>query len=134
MGQAPQTWSTTISRSIQFKHIFNWLNHSPKPSRDMINREFAMAFRSGAYKRYNSFNSVQDFKAQIEKANPDRFEIGAIYNKPPRERDTLLKSELKALEKELVFDIDMDDYDAFRNVLLRSPKFARSAGNLYLWQ
>ncbi|EDZ71451.1 YIR008Cp-like protein, partial [Saccharomyces cerevisiae AWRI1631] len=97
-----------------FKHIFNWLNHSPKPSRDMINREFAMAFRSGAYKRYNSFNSVQDFKAQIEKANPDRFEIGAIYNKPPRERDTLLKSELKALEKELVFDIDMDDYDAFR--------------------
>ncbi|CAI4407172.1 CEI_1a_G0027110.mRNA.1.CDS.1 [Saccharomyces cerevisiae] len=97
-----------------FKHIFNWLNHSPKPSRDMINREFAMAFRSGAYKRYNSFNSVQDFKAQIERANPDRFEIGAIYNKPPRERDTLLKSELKALEKELVFDIDMDDYDAFR--------------------
>ena len=71
-------------------------------------------FRSGAYKRYNSFNSVQEFKAQIEKANPDRFEIGAIYNKPPRERDTLLKSELKALEKELVFDIDMDDYDAFR--------------------
>ena len=73
-----------------------------------------MAFRSGAYRRYNSFNSAQEFKLQITKSNPDRFEIGAIYNNPPRERDSLLKSELKPLEKELVFDIDMDDYDSFR--------------------
>lgn len=97
-----------------FNDIFNWLNHSMSPSKDMINREFAMAFRSGAYKRYNSFNTVQEFKAQIEKANPDRFEIGAIYNKPPRDRDSILKSEMRALEKELVFDIDMDDYDSYR--------------------
>lgn len=97
-----------------FKSMFNWLNHSPKPGRDIINREFAMAFRSGAYKRYNSFNSVQEFKAQIQKANPDRFEIGAVYNKPPRERDSVLKTEMKPLEKELVFDIDMDDYDSYR--------------------
>ncbi|CDO92543.1 unnamed protein product [Kluyveromyces dobzhanskii CBS 2104] len=97
-----------------FKQIFQWLNHSPKPGRDIINREFAMAFRSGAYKRYNSFNTVQEFKVQIQKANPDRFEIGAVYNKPPRERDSLLKTEMKALEKELVFDIDMDDYDSYR--------------------
>lgn len=97
-----------------FKQIFQWLNHSPKPGRDIINREFAMAFRSGAYKRYNSFNSVQEFKVQIQKANPDRFEIGAVYNKPPRERDSLLKTEMKPMEKELVFDIDMDDYDSYR--------------------
>lgn len=97
-----------------FKVIFNWLNHSPKPSRDIINREFAMAFRSGAYKRYNSFTSVQEFKAAIERANPDRFEIGATYNKAPRERDSILKTEMKPLEKELVFDIDMDDYDTYR--------------------
>ncbi|EDO14627.1 hypothetical protein Kpol_322p4 [Vanderwaltozyma polyspora DSM 70294] len=97
-----------------FKPIFNWLNHSPKPSIDIINREFAMAFRSGAYKRYNSFSNVQEFKAQIERANPDRFEIGAIYNKPPKDRDSILKTEMKPLEKELVFDIDMDDYDTYR--------------------
>lgn len=97
-----------------FKPIFQWLNHSPKPGRDITNREFAMAFRSGAYKRYNSFNTVQEFKAQIQRANPDRFEIGAIYNKPPKERDSVLKTEMKPLEKELVFDIDMDDYDGYR--------------------
>lgn len=97
-----------------FKQIFQWVNHSQKPSRDIINREFAMAFRSGAYKRYNSYGDVQEFKEAIEKSNPDRFEIGAIYNKPPKERDSLLKSEMVPLEKELVFDIDMDDYDTFR--------------------
>ncbi|GAV54146.1 hypothetical protein ZYGR_0AK06480 [Zygosaccharomyces rouxii] len=97
-----------------FKQIFTWLNHSPKPGKDIINRELAMAFRSGAYKRYNSYRSLQEFKGQIVKANPDRFEIGAIYNKPPQERDSLLKSEMIPLEKELVFDIDMDDYDTFR--------------------
>lgn len=97
-----------------FKPIFTWLNHSPKPGRDMINRELAMAFRSGAYKRYNSFDSVQEFKNQIQRANPDRFEIGAIYNKPPRNMDSILKAEMKPLEKEVVFDIDMDDYDSYR--------------------
>ncbi|CAB4256444.1 similar to Saccharomyces cerevisiae YIR008C PRI1 Subunit of DNA primase, which is required for DNA synthesis and double-strand break repair [Maudiozyma barnettii] len=97
-----------------FTDIYHWLNHSMTTSKDMTHREFAMAFRSGAYKRYNSYTSIQEFKQQIERANPDRFEIGAIYNKPPKERDTILKSEMKALEKELVFDIDMDDYDSYR--------------------
>lgn len=97
-----------------FESVFNWLNHSTIPTNDITNREFAMAFRSGAYKRYNSFNSVAEFKSAIERGNPDRFEIGAVYNKPPKDRDSLLKSEMKPLEKELVFDIDMDDYDAFR--------------------
>lgn len=97
-----------------FKLIFNWLSHSYKPSCDIINREFAMSFRSGAYKRYNSFNNIQEFKTQIQKANPDRFEIGAVYNRPPCDRDSVLKTEMKALEKELVFDIDMDDYDHYR--------------------
>ncbi|SCU84072.1 LAFA_0D07910g1_1 [Lachancea sp. 'fantastica'] len=97
-----------------FKSVFQWLNHSPKPGRDMMHRELAMAFRSGAYKRYNSFDSVQEFKAQIQRSNPDRFEIGAVYNKPPRQMDSLLKADMKPLEKEVVFDIDMDDYDAYR--------------------
>ena len=97
-----------------FTDVFYWLNHSREPSKDMANRELAMAFRSGAYKRYNSYSSPEEFKQQIERANPDRFEIGAVYNKPPKERDALLKSEMHPLQKELVFDIDMDDYDPYR--------------------
>lgn len=73
-----------------------------------------MAFRSGAYKRYNSVSTLPEFKEMVCRFNPDRFEIGAMYNKPPKDRELLMKSELVAKSKELVFDIDMDDYDAFR--------------------
>lgn len=97
-----------------FELVFKWLCHSETSTEAMDRREIAMAFRSGAYKRYNSFSDAHEFKQQIERANPDRFEIGAVYNNRPRDRDTLLKSELVALEKELVFDIDMDDYDDYR--------------------
>lgn len=114
-GPSPADMEYYYRQLYPFTDIFHWLNHSnDEATTDMTHREFAMAFRSGAYKRYNSYNSIAEFKSQIEKANPDRFEIGAIYNKPPRERDSILKSEMRALEKELVFDIDMDDYDSYR--------------------
>lgn len=80
----------------------------------MINRELAMSFKSGAYKRYVSVNNLKDFKETIIKFNPIRFEIGAVYDKPPKDREFLLKNELNPLTKELIFDIDMDDYDSFR--------------------
>ncbi|KAH3898854.1 DNA primase subunit PRI1 SCDLUD_005193 [Saccharomycodes ludwigii] len=98
-----------------FKSIFQWLSHSFIESQpDIANREFAMAFRSGAYKRYNSYNTIADFKNGIIKGNPDRFEIGAVYSKPPAKKDAILKTDLIPLQKELVFDIDMDDYDDYR--------------------
>lgn len=103
-----------------FPAIFSWLNRQNESKRNHLKdncirtREFAMAFRSGAYKRYNSVSTLPEFKEMVVKFNPDRFEIGAMYNKPPKDREILMKSELVAKSKELVFDIDMDDYDAFR--------------------
>ncbi|ODV93086.1 hypothetical protein PACTADRAFT_52154 [Pachysolen tannophilus NRRL Y-2460] len=104
-------------RLLPFKSIFLWLNHSPVPNNDFINREFAFEFKSGAYQRYNSFSSYQDFKQQVVKSNPTRFEIGAIYTLPPNKRKVLSNSKnvLKPLEKELVFDIDLTDYDEVRS-------------------
>lgn len=112
-----------------FPAVFSWLNRKnlnddnggiesgqERAENDncIRTREFAMAFRSGAYKRYNSISTLNEFKEMICKFNPDRFEIGAIYNKPPKDREILMKSELVPQRKELVFDIDMDDYDSFR--------------------
>jgi DNA primase small subunit len=46
---------------------------------------------------------------------PSRFEIGPVYSTNPRERKTLRKaSAFRPLTKELVFDIDMTDYDEIR--------------------
>ncbi|CAK9441498.1 uncharacterized protein LODBEIA_P53660 [Lodderomyces beijingensis] len=99
---------------LPFKHIFHWLSHSPKPTRDFTMREFAYEYRSGAYQRYNAYSTSEDFKKSVCAANPTRFEIGAVYKVSPKERKNLPKSAMKPLEKELVFDIDLTDYDGIR--------------------
>lgn len=101
-------------RLLPFRYVFQWLNHSPKPQKDFTMREFAYEHRSGAYQRYNSFESPEDFKSSVVRVNPTRFEVGAVYAVNPSERKTLPKSAMKPLEKELVFDIDLTDYDEIR--------------------
>lgn len=101
-------------RLLPFKHIFKWLSHSPKATRDFTMREFAYEFRLGAYQRYNSYSSVDEFKKSVVSANPTRFEVGAVYTVNPKERKNLPKSAMKPILKELVFDIDLTDYDEIR--------------------
>ena len=64
--------------------------------------------------RYNSFASHVDFHREVIRLNPARFEIGAIYNARPKDKRLQLKQALKPVQRELVFDIDMTDYDEIR--------------------
>lgn len=99
---------------LPFRYLFQWLSHSPKPTKDFTMREFAYEHNSGIYQRYNSFASLEEFKKSVVKANPLRFEIGAVYAVNPKERKNLPKLAMKPLSKELVFDIDLTDYDEIR--------------------
>lgn len=102
------------SRFFPFKTLHRWLNHSPRNGRDFAYREFAFTLRNGAYLRYNSFPEEREFKARVDDLVPERFEIGAVYSHSPKDRKKLRKDVFKPVSKELVFDIDMDDYDKFR--------------------
>lgn len=99
---------------LPFRYVFQWLSHSPKVTKDFSMREFAYEYRSGAYQRYNSYSSLEEFKSAVISANPTRFEIGAIYSVNPKERKNVPKLVMKPLRKELVFDIDLTDYDDIR--------------------
>lgn len=46
--------------------------------------------------------------------NPSRFEIGPAYSAPPKDRKTISKAAFKPIMRELVFDIDLTDYDDIR--------------------
>ena len=46
--------------------------------------------------------------------NPSRFEIGPVYSTNPRDRKTIRGGQMKPVSKELVFDIDLTDYDDIR--------------------
>ncbi|KTW31564.1 hypothetical protein T552_00202 [Pneumocystis carinii B80] len=110
----PSVFFVFYQRIFPFKYIFQWLNRSPIPSKSFFNREIAFTLQNDAYLRYNSFPTYEAFRKEVLRLNPSRFEIGPIYNANPRDRKTFRRFILKPLEKELVFDIDLTDYDDVR--------------------
>ncbi|PRP73405.1 DNA primase small subunit-like [Planoprotostelium fungivorum] len=77
------------------------------------NREFSFTLAGDVYTRYRSFNSKEAFHKELSSSNPNKIDIGAVYNAPPNKRELYAKS-FAPKEKELVFDIDMTDYDDVR--------------------
>ncbi|ODH49600.1 hypothetical protein GX48_04253 [Paracoccidioides brasiliensis] len=114
-GVDPGTMYAFYLRLFPFRYLFQWLNHGVKPSADFGNREFAFTLQNDAYLRYQSFPSAELLRKEILHLNPSRFEIGPIYSTNPRDRKSLRKaSSFKPIAKELVFDIDLTDYDDIR--------------------
>ena len=60
-------------------------------------------------------NIGPSLRKEVLRLNPSRFEIGPVYSTNPRDRKTLRKaSTFRPIAKELVFDIDLTDYDEIR--------------------
>lgn len=106
--------SAFYQRLYPFKILFEWLNHSHVPSKAFGNRELAFTLSNDAYLRYQSFPTADALKKEVVRLVPSRFEIGPVYSANPRDRKTLRKAAFRPIEKELVFDIDLTDYDAIR--------------------
>jgi len=119
-------------RLYPFKSIYNWLNHEHAPSRLFTHREFVFTLPGDVYSRYNSFTTAEELKNQVCQLNPTRFEIGPIYTHrvrdyhicwmlviypmhiQPRDKKTVRAGAFNPMLRELVFDIDMTDYDPIR--------------------
>ncbi|KAL4079579.1 prim-pol domain-containing protein [Scleroderma citrinum] len=97
-----------------FNSIFTWLNHEHTPTRLFTHREFAFTIQGDVYLRYHSFNTAEDLKKQVCALNPTRFEIGPMYSAKPRDKKTVRPAAFTPQKRELVFDIDMTDYDGVR--------------------
>ncbi|KAK4047753.1 p48 polypeptide of DNA primase [Microbotryomycetes sp. JL201] len=106
----PFVMLTYYRRLLPYKQLFLWLNHSQVPSKQFTHREFAMTLKDDVYLRYNSYADADEFKKDILRLNPTRFEIGPVYTGRPKDRKVLMKSNFKPILRELVFDLDMTDY------------------------
>lgn len=109
-----ETMLAFYQRLFPFRPMFQWLNHGVVPSADMVNREFAVFLQNQAVLRYQSYPTADLFRKEILRLNPTRFEIGPVYSTNPRDRKGRPGTQMKPVAKELVFDIDMTDYDDVR--------------------
>ncbi|KAH7096195.1 hypothetical protein BKA62DRAFT_720381 [Auriculariales sp. MPI-PUGE-AT-0066] len=94
--------------------LFQFYHRLPRPFENFTHREFSATLIGDVYLRYHSWNTLEEFKQGICRLNPTRFEIGAIYNLRPKDKKSLRPGALQPLLRELVFDIDMTDYDEIR--------------------
>uniref|UniRef100_A0A8C7FX61 Uncharacterized protein n=1 Tax=Oncorhynchus kisutch TaxID=8019 RepID=A0A8C7FX61_ONCKI len=67
------------------------------------------------YVRYQSFSTQSKLEKAMQKRNPYKIDIGAVYCHWPNQHNTVKSGSFQALEKELVFDIDMTDYNDVRS-------------------
>ena len=77
-------------------------------------REFSFTIADDIYIRYQSFRTKEEMTSAIMKRNPHKIDIGAVFSAPPKDHNTINPSAFKTVERELVFDIDMTDYDDIR--------------------
>jgi len=109
-------------RLFPFHQMFRWLSYKNDPKSSskavekdyFLRREFTLVLEGDVYCRYTCFRDVDEYRSQVIARQPVRMEIGAVYTHPPKNHHTVIKDAYKPVERELVFDIDMDDYDDIR--------------------
>ena len=97
-----------------YDNFFTWLGKDD--SEIFERREFSFTMSDDRYFRFQCFKNSEELKKQICKLNPKKIDIGAIYNIQPNMKSDMSDDRQKftPVQKEIVFDIDLTDYDDIR--------------------
>ena len=93
-----------------YEMYFSWLGRGEVDQ--FQRREFSFTLENDVYFRFQSYKSSDELKKKLIQYCPKKIDIGAMYNVLPTEHKTA--DPFFPQEKEIVFDIDMTDYDDIR--------------------
>ncbi|XP_073230251.1 DNA primase small subunit-like [Porites lutea] len=110
----PELLNQYYKRLFPYKYFVQWLSYGGVPKTYFVNREFSFTLKDDVYLRYQSFSDQQELEKEILKRNPYKIDIGAVFTHKPKDHKMIKPGAFQAEEKELVFDIDMTDYDEVR--------------------
>mmetsp|Transcript_18869 Transcript_18869/g.31489 ORF Transcript_18869/g.31489 Transcript_18869/m.31489 type:complete len:450 (-) Transcript_18869:230-1579(-) len=127
MSNSSQEFSTDLlrvyyGRLFPYEALFNWLSYGNDPQKDnsaidksfFSKREFSFTIQDDIYIRYQSFKDSNELTSAIQKRQPHKIDIGALFSLPPKDHNAVKPESFKTVARELVFDIDMTDYDDIR--------------------
>ncbi|XP_031788362.1 DNA primase small subunit isoform X2 [Nasonia vitripennis] len=99
-----------FSRLFPFEDLYEWLKYGE--ANTFACREFVFNFEGDRYLRYQAYSSLNDLKNDVKRKKPYKIDIGAVYNNPPS--NYMREAEFYPVQKELIFDLDLTDYDEIR--------------------
>ncbi len=102
-------------KAFPFNLFVRWLAYGRATNAYFAYREFTFTLKDDVYVRFQSFNDQAEFEKEVQRIQPHKMDIGAVYTHRPREHKTVNSVAFQAVERELIFDIDMTDYDEVRS-------------------
>ncbi|XP_012139342.1 DNA primase small subunit [Megachile rotundata] len=101
---------TYYARLFPFNDYYRWLSYG---SADLFNRrEFSFTLQDDIYLRFQAYRNLSQLECEMKRLVPFKIDIGAVYNLCPKNQRK--GTNFQPVERELVFDIDMTDYDEVR--------------------
>ncbi|GIL89467.1 hypothetical protein Vretimale_18937 [Volvox reticuliferus] len=101
------------------QHMVKWLaygndgKHAQADSHFFNRREFCFTLDGDIFVRYQAFKDGTALQEAIQRRCPAKIDIGPVYTANPQDRHKFGAS-FQPTERELVFDIDLTDYDDVR--------------------
>lgn len=101
--------------------VVQWLSYNLDPEDTtkaraaegyLARREFCFTLLGDIFTRFRSYSSVAELRQELVNRYPEKIDVGAVYNVRPNQKQQTV---ISAVERELVFDIDMSDYDKVRS-------------------
>ncbi|XP_054806747.1 uncharacterized protein LOC129309273 [Prosopis cineraria] len=119
----PDHLKAFYGKLFPYADFFRWMsygNDGKHPGCDpsyISRREFSFTLDNDIFLRFQSFHSAVELENSMKEKCPFKIDIGPVYSVEPTKRHAYAQSGdnvFAPVERELIFDIDMTDYDDVR--------------------